>query len=65
MYGPIPDKPYRNIAFWQMFGSAHQAGINGALADGSVRRVSFQIPNPIFQLMCRKDDGIAVELSNF
>jgi hypothetical protein len=24
-----------------------------------------QIPNPTFQLMCRKDDGIAVELSNF
>jgi prepilin-type N-terminal cleavage/methylation domain-containing protein/prepilin-type processing-associated H-X9-DG protein len=65
MYGPIPDKHYTNIAFWQMFGSAHPGGINAALADGSVRRIAYQIPNPIFQLLCRKDDGIPIDIGGY
>jgi prepilin-type processing-associated H-X9-DG protein len=48
-----------------MFGSAHPAGINAVFADGSVKPVSYTIPNAIFQLLCRKSDGLVVDLSGF
>jgi prepilin-type N-terminal cleavage/methylation domain-containing protein/prepilin-type processing-associated H-X9-DG protein len=63
MYGPIPDQPLANIAYWQMFGSAHSDGINAVFADGSVRSLSYTISNPIFQLLCRKDDGTIIDAS--
>jgi prepilin-type N-terminal cleavage/methylation domain-containing protein/prepilin-type processing-associated H-X9-DG protein len=65
MSGPIKDQPYTTIAYWQMFGSAHTNGINAVFADGSVKAISFTIPNPIFQLLCRKNDGLVVDLSGF
>jgi prepilin-type processing-associated H-X9-DG protein len=61
MYGPVPDQPYEAIAYWQMFGSAHAEGISAAFADGSVRGVSYQIANAVFQLLCRKDDGQLID----
>jgi prepilin-type N-terminal cleavage/methylation domain-containing protein/prepilin-type processing-associated H-X9-DG protein len=61
MYGPIPDQPLANIAYWQMFGSAHPEGINAVFADGSVRTISYTISNPIFQLLCRKNDGLVID----
>ena len=61
MYGPIQDQPLRTIAYWQMFGSAHVEGVNAAFADGSVRLIRYDIANPIFQLLCRKDDGTAID----
>jgi prepilin-type N-terminal cleavage/methylation domain-containing protein len=61
LYGPIPDQHLTNLAYWQMFGSAHQAGINSVFGDGSVRMISYEIANPIFQLLCRKDDGQLIE----
>lgn len=60
MYGPIRDQPYGAIAYWQMFGSAHQFGIQALHADGSVRQVNYSIANPLFQLLCRKDDGMTL-----
>jgi prepilin-type N-terminal cleavage/methylation domain-containing protein/prepilin-type processing-associated H-X9-DG protein len=66
--GPIRDQRYPATnanAWWQMFGSAHPSGINGVFADGSVRSVAYTIPNPIFQLICRKDDGLMVDISGF
>ncbi len=63
MYGPIPDQPLSNIAYWQMFGSAHPSGINAVFADGSVRAISYEILNPIFQLLCRKNDGLLIDAS--
>jgi prepilin-type processing-associated H-X9-DG protein len=57
MYGPVPDQPLESIAYWQLFGSAHNSGINAVFGDGSVRQLSYQISNPIFQLLCRKNDG--------
>jgi hypothetical protein len=62
MYGPIRDQPYKNIAYWQMFGSAHPAGISAVFTDGSVRGIAYRIPNPLFQLMCRKNDGMTLDL---
>jgi prepilin-type N-terminal cleavage/methylation domain-containing protein/prepilin-type processing-associated H-X9-DG protein len=61
MYGPIPDQPLSTIAYWQMFGSAHSEGINAVFADCSVRSISYTISNPIFQLLCRKDDGMPID----
>jgi prepilin-type processing-associated H-X9-DG protein len=48
-----------------MFGSAHPNGINAVFADGSVRPIGYTIPNPIFQLVCRKDDGLNIDLTGF
>jgi hypothetical protein len=59
--GPVQDKYYTTSAFWQMFGSAHPGGINAVCADGSVRTFKYTIANPIFQLLCRKSDGISVD----
>ncbi len=64
MYGPIPDQPLGTIAYWQMFGSAHPYGINAVFADGSVRAISYTIFNPIFQLLCRKNDGLLIDATD-
>jgi prepilin-type N-terminal cleavage/methylation domain-containing protein/prepilin-type processing-associated H-X9-DG protein len=63
--GPIRDQRFQTTAWWQMFGSAHPSGINAAFADGSVRSIGYSIPNPIFQLVCRKDDGLNIDLTGF
>jgi prepilin-type N-terminal cleavage/methylation domain-containing protein len=63
--GPIRDQRFQSTAWWQMFGSAHPSGINALSADGSVRPISYSIPNPIFQLVCRKDDGLLIDLTGF
>jgi prepilin-type processing-associated H-X9-DG protein len=63
--GPIRDKLYATSAWWQMFGSAHPGGLNLCLADGSVRSVSYTIPNAVFQLVARKDDGLTVDIGSF
>jgi hypothetical protein len=65
MYGPIRDQRYASIAYWQMFGSAHPAGVQAAYADGSVRSIAFTVPNPLFQALCRKDDGLVIDLTGF
>jgi hypothetical protein len=57
MFGPIRDQPYGTIAYWQMFGSAHASGLQALMADCSVRPISYSISNPLFQLLCRKNDG--------
>jgi prepilin-type processing-associated H-X9-DG protein len=63
--GPIRDQRFQTTAWWQMFGSAHPSGINAAFADGSVKLITYSIPNPIFQLVCRKDDGLLIDLTGF
>lgn len=65
MGGPIRDQRYGTNAFWQMFGAAHPGGINAVFGDGSVRSITYTIPNPIFQLVCRRNDGLAVDISGF
>jgi hypothetical protein len=61
--GPIQDRHYTTIAYWQMFGSAHPGAMNGLIADGSVRQFRYSMANPIFQVLCRKADGLAVNLA--
>ena len=65
MGGPFRDQRYTTNAFWQMFGAAHPGGINATMGDGSVRSISYTIPNPIFQLVCRRNDGLSVDISGF
>jgi len=61
LYGPIRDQPLENIAYWQMFGSAHAEAINAAFADGSVRELNYDVANAVFQLLCRKDDELLID----
>jgi prepilin-type N-terminal cleavage/methylation domain-containing protein len=61
---PRPDAPSSG-ADWQMFGSAHPASMNALFTDGSVHTISYNVPSTIFQLMCRKDDGLAVDFAGW
>jgi prepilin-type N-terminal cleavage/methylation domain-containing protein len=61
-YGP-PNSQW--AAGWQFFGSAHPAGTNAVFTDGSVKHVAFGIPGAAWQLLVRKDDGLAVDLTGF
>jgi prepilin-type processing-associated H-X9-DG protein len=64
MYGPFRDQPLQNIAYWQMFGSPHPNGINALFGDGSVRSIGYSVSNPVFQLLCRKNDQIQFDSSS-
>jgi prepilin-type N-terminal cleavage/methylation domain-containing protein len=46
----------------KLFGSSHPAGINAALADGSVRQISFDIAKDTFDALGNVGDGVAPEL---
>jgi prepilin-type N-terminal cleavage/methylation domain-containing protein/prepilin-type processing-associated H-X9-DG protein len=46
-----------SILISQSFGSAHPAGMNVVLADGSVRQVSYQVAGGVFLNLARRDDG--------
>jgi len=72
MNGPKKDQRYptgpgapTGLAYWQMFGGPHPGGLSIALADGSVRSLSWTIPNPVFQLIARKNDGLIVDIASF
>jgi hypothetical protein len=39
------------------FGSAHPMSFNGAFADGSVRRIRYNIDPNVFKDICKRDDG--------
>ena len=63
--GPHRDSYPPLQAGWQMFGSAHPNGVNAVFADGSVKAISYSVPNAVFQLLCRRADGLIVDLSGF
>jgi len=44
------------------FGSSHQAGMFAALADGSVRRIGYNIDPLTFKNLCVRNDGAPVSL---
>ncbi|VTT99241.1 Prepilin-type N-terminal cleavage/methylation domain-containing protein OS=Singulisphaera acidiphila (strain ATCC BAA-1392 / DSM 18658 / VKM B-2454 / MOB10) GN=Sinac_0194 PE=4 SV=1: N_methyl_2: SBP_bac_10 [Gemmataceae bacterium] len=39
------------------FGSAHPAGLNSVMGDGSVRSFRYETPHSLWQLLCQRDDG--------
>lgn len=57
-YPPRQDQP--GVQNWFAFGSAHPAGLNMALCDGSVRRVSYGIDPEIHRRQANRQDGLAV-----
>ena len=67
-FAPVPDSSglddngtYKtgNVVF---FGSAHTGGINAAFADGSVRRISYDVEPVTFNFMGWRDDGEVIDL---
>ena len=44
------------------FGGAHPGGMNALMADGSVRSISWQVPQTIFSAICNKGEGATVTL---
>lgn len=61
---PVKDNSTSGAGF-QFFGSAHSAGANALLGDGSVKHVPFSINANIFVLLCRKADDTAVDVSSW
>jgi prepilin-type N-terminal cleavage/methylation domain-containing protein len=46
------------------FGGSHTGGLNGGLADGSVRFIRFSVNRTTFQRLNRRDDGQVVNLGD-
>ena len=64
-YAPASDSEYpaEPPPQWiSRFGSSHPGMFNGALADGSVRQLSFSIDLETFRRLCVRNDGKPVEL---
>jgi prepilin-type N-terminal cleavage/methylation domain-containing protein/prepilin-type processing-associated H-X9-DG protein len=66
---PAPDR--RGEDGWYQFGSAHPSGFNAVFCDGSVRIIRYNIqsnnnttgtaPLGVWQRICKRDDGLAVD----
>jgi prepilin-type N-terminal cleavage/methylation domain-containing protein len=62
-YAPAQDRiGYENV--WT-FGSAHAAGFNVALCDGSVRSINYSIDAAIHRYLGIRNDGQAIDASKF
>lgn len=59
---PRPDFTHASSPGDDRFGSSHNSGVNTALADGSVRFVSYSIDLEAFKAFGARDDGIPFEL---
>src|SRR5262249_11312392 len=49
--------------YYDYWGSAHPGGFNVALADGSVRTLTYNIPLPILRLLSDRADGVVIDWS--
>jgi prepilin-type N-terminal cleavage/methylation domain-containing protein len=63
---PGPDTPDASVPDdeYYRFGSAHIAGMNGLLGDGSVRFIKYNIDPVQFMRLCHRNDGGVVTLDN-
>jgi prepilin-type N-terminal cleavage/methylation domain-containing protein len=61
---PMPDSN-GNGDYNQQFGSSHVGGINAALADGSVRSISYAVTPAMFTYLGNKSDGQVVNPTDF
>jgi prepilin-type N-terminal cleavage/methylation domain-containing protein len=57
--------PANGGGYYDYWGSAHPAGFNAALADGSVRLITYNIPLNVLKALSDRADGVAVDLSAF
>jgi prepilin-type N-terminal cleavage/methylation domain-containing protein/prepilin-type processing-associated H-X9-DG protein len=46
------------------FGSSHTGGLNGVMADGSVRFIRFTVTQAVFQNVCIRNDGQVINTDN-
>jgi prepilin-type N-terminal cleavage/methylation domain-containing protein len=62
---PMQDKAYTMVFadLWR-FGSAHSAGMNALLGDGSVRGVRYEVNANVFIQACVRNDGQAFSLDD-
>jgi prepilin-type N-terminal cleavage/methylation domain-containing protein/prepilin-type processing-associated H-X9-DG protein len=51
--------------YYDYWGSAHPGAFNAALADGSVRSISYSIPLPVLQALAGRADGLVVDQNAF
>jgi prepilin-type N-terminal cleavage/methylation domain-containing protein/prepilin-type processing-associated H-X9-DG protein len=51
--------------YYDYWGSPHASGFNAALADGSVRSISYTIPLPVLQLLANRADGQVIDQNAF
>jgi prepilin-type processing-associated H-X9-DG protein len=56
-----PDSRLPSPRLGSYFGGAHPGGMNGLLADGSVRHIAWDIPQPTFFNLCHKSDGNVIK----
>jgi prepilin-type N-terminal cleavage/methylation domain-containing protein len=56
---PAPDHRDGSILGCSGFGSSHAGGFNGAICDGSVRLIRFNVDHELFRRICIRDDGQA------
>jgi len=60
-YTPVKDE-LKPAGFTKRFGSAHPAGINVVLVDGSVHHIVWNVEEELFLNLCLRQDGNPVEL---
>jgi prepilin-type N-terminal cleavage/methylation domain-containing protein len=71
---PPPYRPQKDTAYagtynysgnFSLFGSAHEAGFNAVLCDGSVRMIGYSVDvNTVLVPLCVRNDGLTFSLEN-
>ncbi|QEL17179.1 DUF1559 domain-containing protein [Limnoglobus roseus] len=61
---PLSATPWTD-SLQYLFGSAHPAGINGVLADGSVRTIRYEVDGTTFMRLCVRNDGQPVAANDY
>jgi prepilin-type N-terminal cleavage/methylation domain-containing protein len=60
---PFPNSNDDDRDFGLCVGSAHAAGVNGLMGDGSVRFISYDVDRETFNRLGNRDDGEVIDIS--
>jgi prepilin-type N-terminal cleavage/methylation domain-containing protein/prepilin-type processing-associated H-X9-DG protein len=61
-FPPMRDIKIVNSDGAQRFGASHPGGFNALMGDGSVRVIQYTVNNLMFEYICHREDGNAVQL---